>query len=417
MKKTTEDLKERIYIENIPTCVGVLFNNIPEGWCVKKIKDIVERVINPVEVKEEDHYQEIGIKSHGKGLFYKDKVIGRDLGNKSVFWIEPDCLIVNIVFAWEQAVTRTTHKEKGMIASHRFPMYKPKNDLVNLDYITYFFKTSYGKHLLNLASPGGAGRNKTLGQKEFAEIEIPIPISVFEQEKIAKILLNVDDLILKKEQYLKYKLQYKEVVLSNLMLEKVRLSGFGDKWEEVFIGDILTENKEIELDPSLDKRITVRLNLKGVEKRNSKSIEKEGATVQYRRKAGQFIYGKQNLHKGAFGIIPLEFDGYQSSGDLPCFDISGIVNKYWFYYYMSRENYFKGLIKIATGTGSKRIQPNEFYKLKLRLPCLEEQEKIAEILKTMDKEIELLEQDLNCQRELKKVLMQNLLAGKTRVKY
>ena len=57
---------------------------------------------------------------------------------------------------------RITFKEKGMIASHRFPMYKPLNGCLTL----IIFKTKRGKHLLGLASPGGAGRNKTLEQKK-----------------------------------------------------------------------------------------------------------------------------------------------------------------------------------------------------------------------------------------------------------
>ena len=54
-------------------------------------------------------------RSHGKGIFYKEPVTGAALGNKSVFWIEPDCFIVNIVFAWEQAIGKTTQSEVGMI--------------------------------------------------------------------------------------------------------------------------------------------------------------------------------------------------------------------------------------------------------------------------------------------------------------
>ena len=61
------------------------------------------------------------------------------------------------------------------------------------------------------------------------------------------------------------------------------------------------KSNQIHLIP--DKRITVRLNLKGVEKRPFEAGV-EGGTKYYIRKAGQFIYGKQNLFKGAFGINP-----------------------------------------------------------------------------------------------------------------
>lgn len=46
-------------------------------------------------------------------------------------------------------------------------MYKLDDTKVDLDYFTRLFLTKRGQTLLELASPGGAGRNKTLGQKNF----------------------------------------------------------------------------------------------------------------------------------------------------------------------------------------------------------------------------------------------------------
>lgn len=94
---------------------------LPESWSVRTIAECLERVEHPVEVQANEMYTQIGIRSHGKGLFYKEPVTGDSLGNKSVFWIEPDCFILNIVFAWEQAIGKTTQAEAGMIGSHRFP--------------------------------------------------------------------------------------------------------------------------------------------------------------------------------------------------------------------------------------------------------------------------------------------------------
>ena len=98
---------------------------VPEGWKVKTISNILDKVSRPVEVAEKDLYREIGIRSHGKGIFYKEPISGAQLGKKRVFHIEPNCLVINIVFAWEQAVAKTTDAEIGMIASHRFPMFAP----------------------------------------------------------------------------------------------------------------------------------------------------------------------------------------------------------------------------------------------------------------------------------------------------
>ncbi len=142
-------------------------------WEQRKCKDIFDRVSKAVDVEEEagEVYREIGIRSHGKGLFYKDEITGEGLGNKRVFWVEPNSFILNIVFAWERAVTKTTEKELGMIASHRFPMYKPKENVADLDYITKFFITHKGKYILEMASPGGAGEIKRWGKKSLRIVQ------------------------------------------------------------------------------------------------------------------------------------------------------------------------------------------------------------------------------------------------------
>src|SRR5690606_29853578 len=57
----------------------------------------------------------------------------------------------------------------------------------------------------------------------------------------------------------------------------------------------------------------------------------------------------------------------------------------------------------------------EFSKIKIPLPPLHEQQKIASVLSTCDQEIDLLEQELKALKEQKKGLMQLLLTGKVRV--
>ena len=160
---------------------------VPSGWRIKSLDSVLERVVRPIDPMPDVSYREIGIRSHGKGIFHKDPVPGKSLGDKRVFKVQPNCFVVNIVFAWEQAVARTTSEEEGMIASHRFPMYRPKNNQCDVDFLTYYFKTKKGKYLLELASPGGAGRNKTLGQKEFLKLKFPMPSSA-EQTRIAQTL-------------------------------------------------------------------------------------------------------------------------------------------------------------------------------------------------------------------------------------
>lgn len=194
---------------------------IPNDWKVASLSKVVKQVKNSVTPEDDKLYKQIGIRSHAKGIFYKEEVTGLSLGNKSVFQIEPDCFIVNIVFAWEHAIAKTTINEVGMIASHRFPMYKPVKDELDLDYLLHFFKSKKGKELLGLASPGGAGRNKTLGQSEFLKLQVPIP-DITEQRRIAEMLDKVDaEILLYQEKLAAFQLQ-KKGLMQQLLTGKVR---------------------------------------------------------------------------------------------------------------------------------------------------------------------------------------------------
>ena len=215
------NLRLKEFVKNndiVKTKIG----NLPKDWNLKPLSKVLTRIkekLIPIDLEE---YRQIGIRSHCKGIFHKEAVSGESLGNKSVFWIKPDCFVVNIVFAWEHAIAKTTINEDGMIASHRFPMYQP-NESLDLDFLLFFFKTAMGKHLLGLASPGGAGRNKTLGQVEFIKLKIPVP-SLEEQKNIVSILNaseNEIDLLKLEIQTLE---EQKKGLMQQLLTGKIRVN-------------------------------------------------------------------------------------------------------------------------------------------------------------------------------------------------
>ncbi|MFT5163931.1 MAG: type I restriction enzyme S subunit [Alteromonadaceae bacterium] len=128
-----------------------------------------------------------------------------------------------------------------MIASHRFPMYQPKNNLCDISFILYLFKTKFGKHLLGLASPGGAGRNKTLGQSEFARIKLALP-PLTEQKKITKILSTWDKAIAVNEQILVNFQQQKKALMQQLLDGSKRLPGFNEERQYTNLANICIIN-------------------------------------------------------------------------------------------------------------------------------------------------------------------------------
>jgi type I restriction enzyme S subunit len=166
-----------------------------------------------------------------------------------------------------------------------------------------------------------------------------------------------------------------------------------NNWKKIPLSKVLEVSSIPALNPDQSKRITVRLNCKGVESRPISAIEDEGATTYYLRKSGQFIYGKQNLHKGAFGLIPDALHLYESSQDLPAFDINtDVMYGEWLVYFLRRANYYTNLLEKAKGTGSKRIHEDIFLALEILLPDKSVQEKIINKIRLLENKISELKE-------------------------
>jgi len=241
--------------------------------------------------------------------------------------------------------------------------------------------------------------------KDFKVMNIRIP-SINEQKMIIRLLEEIT----KKEQLLESKYQqyqeFKKYLMQQIFTQKLR---FDDncQYKTKQVKDFLIESK-IEGIDDINKRLTVKLNLNGITVRESKTIEIEGATKQFIRKTGQFIYGKQNLHKGAFGIIPKELDGYLTSSDIPSFDFKEGIEPKWFYYYFARKSFYEKLENLSTGTGSKRISPKEFLNIKIIVPEFKEQHKIVCLLEKFDEKINGISNQIVQMNMFKKSLLQQM---------
>lgn len=171
---------------------------------------------------------------------------------------------------------------------------------------------------------------------------------------------------------------------------------------------VLTESKVEAPSSDSSKRIRVRLHAKGVEKRPEMN-EKEGATKYYIRRAGQFVYGRQNLHKGAFGVIPPELDGFQSSSDIPSFDVAARCLPEWVDLFLKQGGFYLELSKLASGVGSQRISPSKFLSLEMPLPSIEQQRAILDQVEFYKVSQSQLLFELTHQQTLLKKLRQQIL--------
>ena len=126
-------------------------------------------------------YPELGIRSFGKGTFHKPPLSGSEVGTKRLYRIEPGDLLFSNVFAWEGAIAIAQPEDAGRFGSHRFITCHANAELTTAEFLRYHFLTDEGLLKIGDASPGGAGRNRTLGLEKLMAIEVPIPSLAVQQ--------------------------------------------------------------------------------------------------------------------------------------------------------------------------------------------------------------------------------------------
>jgi type I restriction enzyme S subunit len=165
--------------------------SLPTSWKLTPFGEIAPIIRRPVEIEADAFYPELGMRSFGKGTFHKPAISGIEVGNKRLFKIHVGDLMFSNVFAWEGSVAIAKKEDDGRYGSHRYITCKVDNTRANTLFLYRYITTPAGIEQLKLASPGGAGRNRTLGLSALAAIKIPLP-PLDEQNRITEILDSVD---------------------------------------------------------------------------------------------------------------------------------------------------------------------------------------------------------------------------------
>lgn len=400
---------------------------LPESWSVRTIAECLERVEHPVEVQANEMYTQIGIRSHGKGLFYKEPVTGDSLGNKSVFWIEPDCFILNIVFAWEQAVGKTTQAEAGMIGSHRFPMNRPINGSIDIDYLISYLLTKRGTDILEAASPGGAGRNRTLGQDRFMKSRIVLP-PLDEQKKIAEILSTQDKAIELQERKIEELKRFKKGCLEKMFPRKgqkvpeTRFPGFTGDWEQRKVSTIASDTRGGGTPatsnetywsgniPWIQSSDLSEGKLFGVEPR--KYISRDGLN----NSATQLVPENSIAVVTRVGVGKLAFMPFSYTTSQDFLSLCKLQTEPHFTVYALYQM-LQGELQAVQGTSIKGMTKDDLLSKSIFAPKDEvEQQQLGSYFRNLDTLITLHQRKLEEMKKQKKALMQLLLTGIVKTK-
>ena len=362
------------------------FSSFADPFRIYTLKEVLQRISFPVTVDENKLYYQIGIRSHSKGIFYKEAENGRQIGNKRIFWIEPNCLILNIVFAWEQAVAKTSEKEVGMVASHRFPMYKVLNN--SLDYIVDFFKTEKGKQLLQMASPGGAGRNKTLNQDFFLNSKIYLP-SLNEQLKTSELIELIEDRI---------ETQIKIIDDYNSLKMGIYNCMFKENYADYKLKQLayIVKGDQINNDQLLSNGSYYMMN--------------GGASPSGYLDSYNVSENTISISEGgnSCGYVQFNSSPFWSGGH--CYTIQNvnsalIENKYLYHYLKYKE---KEIMNLRIGTGLPNIQKKDLENFTILVPSLLIQRKNLALFEMLDEKISILNEELANLQKQKKYLLCNM---------
>lgn len=271
------------------------------------------------------------------------------------------------------------------------------------------------------------------------------PKSLAEQERIAKALSDVDALISTTEKLIQKKMNIKQGAMQNLLTGKKRLPGFAkstnykqselglipEDWEVKSLGDIFSikhgygfegqffsseNNQHIVVTPG-------NFKLEGGFQKQKQPIYYTGTYPdEFKLKTNDLIIMMTDLSKnsdtlGNPAIVPDDGNDYLHNQRIGLIQIhNDSFVKDYIYLLLCTKEYHEAVVATAAGSTVKHTSPKRIYSINLIVSTSkEEQSAIANVLSSMDKEIETLNTKLEKYRNLKTAMMQQLLTGKIRL--
>lgn len=396
---------------------------IPADWDVKTFKDICwvnqglqiaieERLKNPTAKSKK--YITIQYLNDGKETEYIDDY------SPSVCCVKDDILM-----------TRTGNTGivisgvDGVFHNNFFKINFDKKQ-IEKDYFLYYLKDSKTKRII--LEKAGTSTIPDLNHNDFYSIQIPLPPSKTERTAIASTLSDTDVLIEKLEKLLEKKKNIKQGVMQELLTGKLRLPGFGGKWETKKIGEIGKPygglSGKVKGDFGIGNSSYIPfMNIMSspvIDLTYFDTVNIHPGEFQHKAQKGDlFFNGSSETPEevGMCSVLLTEIPnlylnsfcfGFRLSQDLKT---DGLFFSYYF-----RSDVGRALIfSLAQGATRYNLSKTNFLKLEVPYPKPEEQIAIAKVFSDMDIEIKRLESQLTKYQNIKQGMMQTLLTGKIRL--
>lgn len=297
---------------------------------------------------------------------------------------------------------------------------------INSDFLENLFSSNkWNNEVYKIAAEGARNHGLlNISPDDFFNIKITISKDSQEQVFISKFLRVFNNLLALYERKLKLLSKTKKYFLQKLFANgeqkqpEIRFREFNDNWKEKKLAQLFKISNETNLDNKLyfSKQDVLSVSDKfGVVnqiKLQGRSFAGDNISKYKVVKNNQIVYTKSPLKDKPYGIIKIvsNIKGIVS----PLYIVNNVIgNNAWFIYYYfdlkSRtNNYLKPLVRLGA-KHTMNITDREWLSGKIFISeVIQEQEKIANLLSTIDKLIRLNEQKLSNLEELKKCLLQNM---------
>ena len=253
-----------------------------------------------------------------------------------------------------------------------------------------------------------------INAEEYSSLKLPLP-SLSEQNRIAEVLSTWDKAISNVKGNIEQVQLRNKWLMQELLTGKRRLTGFDGEWKEYRIGEITTNfsrrNKKL-----VDAKIYSVTNTNGFVLQ-SEHFEREVAGADLTNykiiKKNEFAYNPARINVGSLAYFENQIGVISSL--YVCFSTKKDILDFYLMQFLQLDHTKYRIGSLGEGGVRVYLWYDLFAKIKIKLPCIEEQTAIAQVLQAADKEVQVLKSKLEKLKEQKKGLMQVLLTGKKRL--
>lgn len=388
------------------------------AWEEKSLSSVLSPVVRE-RLKPSEPYTRLGLRSHGKGTFLKEKEDPAKNAMDVLFEVKRDDLIVNITFAWEGAIAIAGSSDDEALVSHRFPTYTFAKGQAFPEFFRYRILEKQFVYSLGVISPGGAGRNRVMSKTDFLKLKVLLP-SLGEQRKIADCLASADALIAAQGRKVEALRAHKKGLMQQLFPQegetqpRLRFPEFRDtgEWEEKPLGKIVEVTSGL-VDPTESPYCDMpHIGGENIESENVRLKPRKSAAElglisgKYLFDSRHVLYSKirPRLNKVA---LP-DFEGISSAEIYPILPSIKKLSRFFLAYLLLSEAFLKYATIHSDRSKIPKVNREALLAYEVGIPSLPEQQCIADCLTSLDDLIAAETRKLDMLKTHKKGLMQQL---------